>query len=83
MIHVTYAKIQPKIKTIVSYLNPLPLCEEFVRGVYSQCRYKLFRCIIIISIDVNTSIKGVQKDNHEKKILNFADDTTIFLTNLN
>ena len=32
-----------------------------------------------IFIDVNTRIKGVQIWDHEIKILNFPDDTTIFL----
>ena len=41
-------------------------------------------CIIVaevlaIFIDADTRIKGIQIGDHEIKIVNFADDTTIFL----
>ena len=41
-------------------------------------------CIIVAEvlasfIDVHTGIKGIQIGDHEIKIVNFADDTTIFI----
>ena len=44
--------------------------------VIYQCGYKV---LAIDVIDVNTWIRGVQIGDHEMKILNFPDDTTIFL----
>ena len=63
---------------MASYLTHLPLCEEFVNGVHFKCCYTLLqlRCLPISLI----RIKGIQIENHEIKIVNFADDTTIFLT---
>ena len=48
----------------------------------------MFLCIIAaevlaIFIDANTRIKGIQTGDHEIKIVNFADDTTIFLRDVN
>ena len=45
-------------------------------------------CIIVaevlaIFIDADTRIKGIQIGDHEIKIVNFADDTTIFLRDFN
>ena len=35
--------------------------------------------VLAIFIDIDTRIKGIQIGDHEIKIVNFADDTTIFL----
>ena len=35
--------------------------------------------VLAIFIDADTRIKGIQIGDHEIKIVNFADDTTIFL----
>ena len=43
--------------------------------VIHECRYK----VLAIFIDANMRIKGVQIGGHEMKIINFPDDTTIFL----
>ena len=35
--------------------------------------------VLVIFIDADTTIKGIQIGHHKIKIANFADDTTIFL----
>ena len=35
--------------------------------------------VLVIFTDVDTRIKGIQIGDHKVKIVNFADDTTIFL----
>ena len=65
---------------IVSFLTPSPLCEQFARGVHSQHCYTLLRLrYLLISL---IRIKGIQIGDHQIKILNFADDTTIFLKDI-
>ena len=75
---------------MVSYLSLLLLSKNFNRVVHSLCYYELLLsmllCIIVaevltIFIDANTRIKGIQIGDHEIKIVNCADDTTIFLRN--
>ena len=75
-----FTNTQSKIKKIASYLTPLPLCEEFHRGVHSQycctslqLRYLLFSLI---------RIKGIQIGDCKIKVANFADNTTIFLRDI-
>ena len=48
--------------------------------VHSQCFYALLRLryLQFFFIDANTKIKVMQIGDHEIKIVNFADDTTIF-----
>ena len=60
-----------------SYLTPLPLCEEFARGVYSQYCYILLQ-LRYFSISL-LKIKGIQIGYDENNIVNFADYTTILL----
>ena len=48
-------------------------------GIYY---FNLHSTIITVFIDTDTTIKGVQIEDHEEKISNFADDTTILLTTL-
>ena len=62
---------------MASYLTLLLLCEEFARSVHSQCCYTLLQLKYLpISL---TRIKGIQKGDPEIKLVNFVDDTTIFL----
>ena len=37
--------------------------------------------VLTVFIDVATKIKNIQRGDHEIKIVNFTDDTTIFLRN--
>ena len=80
MIQVASVNIQSKIK-----INGV-LSESFtlIQGFHHGCSLSMFLCIIAaevlaIFIDANTRIKGIQTGDHEIKIVNFADDTTIFL----
>ena len=50
---------------------------------FSVLLYIITAEVLAILIDANTRIKGVQKGDHEMKILNFADGTTIFLEDIN
>ena len=63
-----------------SYLTPLLLCKELARSVHSQCSYTLLplRYLPISLI----SIKGIQIGDHEIKIVNFSDDTNIFVKDI-
>ena len=60
-----------KLKQIASYLILSPLREKFTRGVYSPS-----------FINASKRIKGIQIGDHETKIVNFSDDTTIFLKDI-
>ena len=64
---------------MVSYLTLSLLSKEFVRVVNSHCCYTLLWLNTCDFIDVDIRIKGIQIGNHEIQIVNFADDTTIFL----
>ena len=66
---------------MVSYLTPLPLFEEFARSVHYQCCYTLLQLRYFpVSL---IRIKEIQIGDHENKIVNVADDTTIFLRDIN
>ena len=65
---------------MASYLIPLRTCEELARVFHSQCCYiSLQLRYLLISL---IKIKGMQIEDHEIKIVNFADDTTIFLRDI-
>ena len=68
-------KSNPKLKYITSYLTASLLCEEFARGVHSQCCYTLLPISMI-------KIKEVQIGDHEIKMLHFSDESTIFLRDI-
>ena len=67
---------------MVSYLILLPLLEEFLRGSHSQL-YIIAAEVFAIFIDADTRVKGTQKGDHKRKIVDFADDTIIFLKEIN
>ena len=80
MIQVASINIQSKIK-----INGL-LSESFtlIQGFHQGCPLSLLLCIVgaevlAIFIDADRRIKVIQIGDHEIKIGNFADDTTIFL----
>ena len=69
-----------KLKKTACYLTPSPLCEAFARGVYSQSARTLLQLSYLpISL---IRINGKQIGNREIKIVNFADNTTIFLRDI-
>ena len=58
-----------------------------MRGVRQGCPLSMLLCIIVaevlaIFIIVDTSVKGMQIGTHEIKIISFADDTIIFLRDI-
>ena len=55
---------------MASYLTPLPLAEVFARDAAE---------VLANFVITYKSVKAVQTDDQEIKIVNFADDTTIFL----
>ena len=58
----------------------LPLCEEFARGVNSQCSYTLLQLRYLpVSL---IRIKIMQIGNHKIKVVNYANGTTIFLRDI-
>ena len=83
MIKVAHTNIQSKIK-----INSL-LSDFFtlVQGVRQGCPLSLVLNIIAAEvlvnfIDADKRIKGVQIGNHEIKLVNFADDSTIFIEDI-
>ena len=67
---------------MASYLILSPLCEKFAMGTYSVYFYTLLWQVLASFINANKRIKGIHIGNHEIKIVNFADDTTIFLRDI-
>ena len=76
-IQVASINFQSKIK-----INGL-LSESFtfIQVFQQVCPLSILLCIIVteVPVDGDTRIKGIQMEDHETKILKFADDTTIFL----
>ena len=68
---------------MASYLTLLPLREKFTRG----CLFSMFLYITVAEVPArfiyaNKKIKGIEIGDHEIKITNFADNTTIFLRDI-
>ena len=53
----------------------------FIQGFHQVCPLSILLCMIVaeVLVDGNMKIKGIQIGDHKIKIVNFADDTTIFL----
>ena len=63
---------------MVSYMTPLPLYEGFIRGFHA-----MFIGELDIFVDADTRIKiQVLIGHHEMKILDFVDDTIIFVRDI-
>ena len=55
-----------KLRQILSYLILSPLGDEFARGAYSPCSWKIIGGEVLASfINVNKRIKGLQIRDHE------------------
>ena len=83
MIKICYNDIQSKIKINGLLSDPFTI----MRGVRQGCPLSMLLYIIAaevlaIFIITDTKVKGVQIGTHEIKIINFADDTTIFLRDI-
>ena len=79
VIQIASINIQSKIK-----INGL-LSESFtlIQGFHQGCPRSMLLCIIVTEVlaiftDGDTRIKGIQIGDQEIKVVNFADDTTIF-----
>ena len=83
MIKVCYNNAQSKIKINGLLSDPFTL----KRGVRQGCPLSMVLYIVAAEvlanfIIVNKRIKGIQIGHQEIKIVNFADDTAIFLRNI-
>ena len=80
MIKVAYTNIQSKIKINGLLSDPFTLMQ----GAHQGCPLSLVLYIkaaevLANFIDADKKMKGVQIGDHEMKLVNFADDITIFL----
>ena len=66
MVEDAYTNIQSKIKTNSLLFDPFTLGDEFARGAYSPCSWKIIGGEVLASfINVNKRIKGLQIRDHE------------------
>ena len=78
MIKVSYHNIQSKVK--INGLLSEPFTEPF--SPPSMLLYIIAAEVLANFIIANKRIKGIQIGNHEIKLVNFADDTTILLRDI-
>ena len=80
MIKVAYTNIQSKIKINGPLSDPFTLMQG-VRQEFplSLVLYIMAAEVLANFIDADKRMKGVQIGDHEMKLVNFADDITIFL----
>ena len=63
--------------------DPFALIQEVCQGyLFSMLLYIIMAEVLASFIDANKMIKGIQIGDHEIEIVNFADDTTIFLRDI-
>ena len=80
MVKGVYTNIQSKIKINGLLSGPLTFTREVCQGcLLSMLLYIIADEVLASFINVNKRIKGIQIGDHEIKIVNFADNTTIFL----
>ena len=80
MIKDVYTNIQSKIKINGLLSDPFTLTREVCQGcLFSMLLYIIAAEVLASFINANKRIKGIQIGDHEIKIVNFADNTTIFL----
>ena len=83
MVKDVYTNIECKIKIYGLLSDSFTFTQEVCQG----CLSSMLLCIIVAEvlasfINANKRIKGMQIGDHEIKILNFADNTTIFLRDI-
>ena len=84
MIKVAYNNIQSRIKINGFLSDPFTLMRGVRRGCpLSMLLYIVASVLLANFIIADTKIKGIQIGSHEIKVVNFADDTTIFLRDIN
>ena len=80
MVEDLYANIQSKIKINGIVPDPFTLMRGVCQGcLFSMLLYDIVAKVLASFINTNKRIKGIQIGDHEIEIVNFADDTTIFL----
>ena len=68
---------------MASYLIFSPFTREVFQGcLFSMLLYIIAAEVLASFINANKRIKGIQIGDHEIKMVNFADDTTIYLINI-
>ena len=75
--------IQSKIKINGLLSDPFTLTQKVWQGcLFSMLLYIIVAEVLASLINANKRIKGIEIGDHEIEIVNFADDTTIFLRNI-
>ena len=82
MIKVAYTNIESKIKINGLLYDPLILMLVFQGGLLSMLLYNIVAEVLASFINADKRIKGIQIGDYEIKIVNFTDNTTIFLRNI-
>ena len=83
MVKVLYTNIQYKIKINGLLSDPLTFTRDVCQGcVLSMLLYIIVNEVLPSFINVNKRIKGIKIGDHEIKIVNIADDTTILLRDI-
>ena len=82
MFQVAYTNIESKIKTNGLLSDPLtPTCVRQWCQL-SKLLYNIAAEVLASLINADKRIKGIQIGDHEIKIVNFTDNTTIFLKDI-
>ena len=83
MVKDVYANIQSKIQINGLLSDPFTLTREVSQGcLFSMLLYIIAAEVLASFINGNKRIKGIQIGDYENKIVNFVDDTTIFLRDI-
>ena len=78
-----YNNIQSKIKIYGFLSDPFTLTQEVCQGyLFSMLLYVIAAEVLASFINATKRIKVIQIGDHEIKIVNFADNTTIFLKDI-
>ena len=84
MVEDVYTNIQSKIKINGHLSDPFTLTQEVCQGcLFSMFLYIIAAEVLASFINANKRVKGIQIGDHEIKIVNLADSTTIFLRDIN
>ena len=67
---------------MASYLIFSPLHEKLPGCLFSMLLYIIAAEVLARFINANKRVKEIQIGDHEMKIVNFADDATIFLRDI-
>ena len=83
MVKDVYINIQSKIKINDLLSDPFTLTQEVFQGCLFSMLLDITATGVLASfINANKWIKGIQIGDHEIKVVNFADNTTIFLRDI-